>query len=79
MSTSKHPKSGSASGVSPADDLDRNPGIGAGLGTTRAGGATHTHDDPEAIVGANTIEGDVMNDVEPDGSVDPNRRGRTNR
>jgi hypothetical protein len=79
MSTSKHPKSGHTPGISPPDDLERNPGIGASRGTARAGGATHQHEDPEAIQGANTIEGDVMNDVEADGSVNPNRRGRTNR
>jgi hypothetical protein len=75
MSTSKHPRSKAA----PADETERSPGIKAGRGTTRAGGATHQHEDPEAIEGGSTVEGDVMNDTEPDGSIDPNRRGRTNR
>ncbi|WP_332715572.1 DUF2934 domain-containing protein [Pelagibacterium mangrovi] len=29
--------------------------------------------------GASALEGDVMNDPEPDGSVNPGRRGRTNK
>jgi hypothetical protein len=54
-------------------DLKRNPGIGQ---TTRG------IDQEEAVFedeeGENTIEGDVMNDTEADGSINPNRRGRTN-
>ncbi len=54
-------------------DLKRNPGIGQ---TTRG------LDQEEAVFedeeGENTIEGDVMNDTEADGSINPNRRGRTN-
>lgn len=48
-----------------------NPGIGYSRGTTG--------EDIEAILGENTLEGDVLNDPEPDGSLNPERRGRTNR
>lgn len=48
-----------------------NPGIGYSRGTTG--------EDIEAIQGENTLEGDVLNDLEPDGSIKPERRGRTNR
>ncbi len=58
----------------PPDDLERNPGIGASKGVF-----SRTSADPEEIEGANTVEGDVMNDVSPSGAVSPNRRGRTNR
>lgn len=55
-------------------DLKRNPGIGQ---TTRG------IDQEEMIFedeeGDNTIEGDVMNDTEADGSIDPQRRGRVNK
>lgn len=58
----------------PSDlDLKRNPGIGQ---TTRGiDQEATTFEDEE---GDNTIEGDVMNDTRPDGSVDPGQRGRTN-
>jgi len=54
-------------------DLKRNPGIGQTSGTT----------DQEEMVfedeeGENTVEGDVMNDTNADGSIDPSHRGRTN-
>jgi len=48
------------------------PGIGYSLGT-------NDEDDVEALRGDNTLEGDVMNDPEPDGSIEPTRRGRTNK
>jgi len=48
-----------------------NPGIGYSLGTTG--------EDVEDIEGDNTLEGDVLNDTEPDGSIQPARRGRTNK
>lgn len=54
--------------VTPPDDLDRNPGIGASKGTTMAGA------DPDEIEGENTFEGDVENDVRPNGGVDPDQR-----
>ena len=58
----------------PADDLERNPGIGGSKGMFSRTGAN-----PEEIEGANTAEGDVMNDVTPQGAVNPNQQGRTNR
>ena len=60
-------------GLKQDQDLDENPGIGQSKGTYASG---------EALGGAegnNTIEGDVENDVQADGSVDPDRIGRTNR
>ena len=67
--TSKQPKT-----TTPTDaDLKGNPGIGTSKGMTMSGG------DPESLAGANTQEGDVANDTTPQGGVDPNQRGRTNR
>jgi hypothetical protein len=66
---SKHSK-----GHNPNDiDLKNNPGIGqsSGIDNVRT-----TFEDEE---GENTVEGDVMNDTRPDGSVNPNQRGRTNK
>jgi hypothetical protein len=71
MSTSKHRKT--APGEAPRDDLADNPGIGATKGT-KAGKA-----DPELIEGASTSEGDVANDTNPQGGVDPRQLGRTNK
>ncbi|GJE04064.1 hypothetical protein [Methylobacterium isbiliense] len=66
--SSKQPKT-----TTPTDaDLKGNPGIGTSKGMTRSGG------DPADIEGANTIEGDVANDVTREGGVDPDQRGRTN-
>lgn len=53
------------------DDLQSNPGIGSSRGTSTQ--------DIEALEGDNTLEGDVMNDPDSDGSINPNRRGRTNK
>jgi len=54
-------------------DLKRNPGIGQ---------TTQGIDQQDAVFedeeGENTIEGDVMNDTEADGSINLDRRGRTN-
>jgi hypothetical protein len=33
----------------------------------------------DLIEGDSTVEGDVQNDTKPDGGVDPNQLGRTNR
>jgi len=54
-------------------DLRRNPGIG------QSGGTFATGEEPEEIEGENSIEGDVENDSEPTGAVDPGRLGRTNK
>jgi hypothetical protein len=34
---------------------------------------------PDLIEGESTVEGDVQNETNRDGSVDPNHLGRTNR
>jgi hypothetical protein len=51
-------------------DLERNPGIGASSGATG--------EDPDAIGGESTFEGDVMNDTAA-GGINPSKRGRTNK
>ena len=68
MTSTKHEK-----GDSPfTDDLERNPGIGTSKG------AFATGDKPQSIEGDNSVEGDVQNVAEPDGSIDENRLGHTN-
>jgi hypothetical protein len=54
------------------EDLEDNPGIGQSEGAYASG------EDLDDAEGDNTIEGDVENDPEPDGSIDPDRLGRTN-
>ena len=67
--SSKQPKT-----TVPTDaDLKGNPGIGASKGTTMAG------EDPDAIAADSTVEGDVENETNREGGLDPNHRGRTNR
>lgn len=67
---SKHLKS-----VKPKrDDTESNPMIGGSKGTTRSG---TTPDDLEDLAGANTIEGDVENDTNPQGGI--NKRDSRNR
>ena len=68
---SKHPPPGQAAAL-PMDDEDCDPGIGASKGATIAG------EDPHIAAGENTVEGDVENDVTPQGGIDPEQRGRTN-
>ena len=70
MSTSKHDLSGHTPTTLPADDLKDNPGIGSSKGTTMAG------EDADLIEGENTVEGDIENDVTPQGGIDPNQRSR---
>ena len=67
---SKHPPAGQEPDPLPADDLDRDPGIGRSKGTTIAG------EDPHLADGENTAEGDVANDTTPGGGVDPDQRSR---
>ena len=69
MSSSKQPKTR----VPMDTDLKRNPGIGASKGTTMSG------EDPEAILADSTVEGDVENETTPEGGVDPDHVGRTNK
>src|SRR3546814_8596446 len=55
------------------EDLRSNPGIGQSKGTPAAG------EKVEEIEGDNTVEGDIENDPDAAGGVDPNRLGRTNK
>ena len=59
-------------GVKQDEDLKENPGIGQSKGAFAAGGSL------EVAEGENVMEGDVENDPEPTGAVDPGRLGRTN-
>ena len=69
--TNQHPKTDR-----PSDkDLRQNPGIGTSKGTTRR----EMLDEDEALDGENTFEGDVENDVTPQGGIDPYQTGRTNK
>ena len=71
MTSSKHPKT--HPGDRPRDDLAQNPGIGSSKG------AFSTGEDPDTIRGGSTSEGDVANDATPQGGVDPDHMGRTNK
>ena len=75
MSASKHPPSGHTPITLPTDDLECNPGVGASRGATMSGAGDLGADELED--GENTFEGDVENDVTPEGGVDPNQRART--
>lgn len=55
------------------EDLKKNPGIGQSKGAYARGGDL---DDAE---GENTVEGDVENDPGPQGQINPERVGRTNK
>lgn len=69
MSSAKHAKT-----KSPSDaDLEGDPGIGRSKGMTRAGS------DASITEGESTFEGDVENDTTPQGGIDPDQRGRTNK
>ncbi len=68
MSTSKHFKTHTPSDA----DLRNDPGIGQSKGLNRFTGA-------DEIAGENTEEGDVANDTNRFGGVDPDQRGRANK
>jgi hypothetical protein len=69
MSTNKHLKT-----QTPSDaDLEGNPGIGESKGTTMSGL------DPALIEADSTIEGDVDNETNPQGGVDPDHLARHNK
>ena len=69
MTSSKQPKT-----QVPTDaDLKGNPGIGSSKGTTMSG------QDPDTIAGDSTFEGDVENETNREGGVDPEHVGRTNK
>ena len=66
--TSKHGKT-----QVPSDkDLKINPGIGQSKGLNR-------FDGDDNIAGENTEVGDVYNDVNSAGGIDPDQRGRDNK
>lgn len=66
MTSTKHIKT-----PRPSDsDLERDPGIGMSKGKVRG---------PDLESGENTFEGDVENDVTPQGGIDPRQRGRSNK
>ncbi len=69
--TGKHPKTKPQE--RPIDDLNANPGIGCSKGTTMSG------EDPRILDGDSTFEGDVANETNREGGVDPDRMGRTNK
>ena len=67
--SSKQPKT-----IVPSDvDLEKDPGIGISKGLYRSGGQ------PEDIKGDQTFLGDVKDEPKPDGGVDPDHLGRTNK
>ena len=57
----------------PRSDLDVDPGIGRSKGSTMAG------EDPRDLDGGSTFQGDVENQTNQEGGVNPNRMGRTNK
>ncbi|WP_426955316.1 hypothetical protein [Muricoccus radiodurans] len=80
MTASKHPKTeqdrkeGLGQGIPrPPSDDERNPGIGSSKGTFGRG------TDPAALNADSTDEGDVMNETNRAGGVNPGHQGRTNK
>ncbi|MFT8247312.1 hypothetical protein [Roseomonas sp. BN140053] len=79
MTSSKHSQGGPADKdlmsdtPRPPSDLERNPGIGSSKGVFGRG------TDPEALQADSTDEGDVANETNREGGVDPDHLGRTNR
>lgn len=72
MSTTKHPNRPEwGEGDGPPGDLERNPGIKQSPGVGRTG-----FDELEAD---STTEGDVAEETTPQGGVDPDHWGRTNK
>ena len=66
--TNQHPKTRQPSDA----DLKRNPGIGQSKGLDRFSGVDDVKSD-------STVEGDVANDTNRSGGVDPDQRGRANK
>jgi len=67
-----HPKT-----KQPSDkDLKQNPGIGTSKGMIKAGDLL---DENEMLDGDNTFQGDVENDTNAQGGIDPDQMGRTNK
>ena len=79
MTTSKHSKGGPADAdlmsdtPRPPSDLERDPGINSSKGTFGRG------TDPKVLDADNTAEGDVMNDTNSSGGLNPEHTGRTNK
>ena len=79
MTSSKHPhggptEEGLGDGIPrPPSDEERNPRIGSSKGTFGRG------TDPAILQADNTDEGDIANGTTPEGGVDPDNRGRTNK
>ena len=57
----------------PRSDLEVDPGIG------RSKGSFATGEDPRDLDGGSTFQGDVENQTNREGGVDPDRVGRTNK
>ena len=68
---SKHP-SPSEAPVKGEDDLIKNPGIGQSPGLQNG-------DEFDLIAGENTVEGDTDNAAKPNGGLDPDQRGQTDK
>ncbi|MCB5174337.1 MULTISPECIES: hypothetical protein [Microvirga] len=71
MTSNKHPKTKPEE--RPRNDLDVDPGIG------RSKGSYMTGEDPRNLDGDSTFEGDVKNETNREGGVDPGKMGRTNK
>jgi hypothetical protein len=69
--TGKHPKTKAQE--RPLSDLNADPGIG------RSKGSYMTGEDPRNLDGGSTFQGDIENETNPEGGVDPNRMGRKNK
>jgi hypothetical protein len=72
MSGNKHPKAEVGKNT-PRDDLEVNPGIKESKGSYATG------EDPKEIRGENTFVGDVKNDPNSQGGLNPDRLGRQNK
>jgi hypothetical protein len=69
--TGKHPKTRPQE--RPHNSAEVDPGIGRSKGTTMSG------EDPRLIEADSTFTGDVENETNAQGGIDPNRMGRTNK
>ena len=73
MSTSKHPTTPEwGEGDGPPDDLDRNPGIKGSRGLSQGG-------EFEDVESDTTVEGDTAEGTNPQGGIDADDWGRTNK
>lgn len=72
MSSNKHPKPEDKTAADLPDNLENDPGIG------RSKGRFALTDEPP-LDGESTFEGDVKNDATPEGGIDPEHQGRTNK